>query len=523
MDQFTRRHESDVIGVLSGFDRLRFRGTLRWLANCGGLLSFLWAAKVLLMNFKEYAQQVTDQTRQSAEQMALSLGQTKVIYLNGGSIRKEDEARRLAQKRQVTEGPIGVFSAVEPCFTYFVGKNRAAKKLELRGGPGKCLHYYFYAIDPVVGFMHLRLQTWFPFTIHACINGREWLSRQMDKGGIEYERRDNCFPWIADVPAAQQLLDAQLRTDWPGLLNGWVRRFHPMHETIFAATPIPYYWSAEETEWASDVMFRDAAALAPLYERLTRHAMLSLHSGDVLRFLGRRTTRDGQPHGNFAGAVTSDLKRRPEGVRVKHQVNHNSIKMYDKHGSLLRVETTINDPRDMKVYRAKEGAETDEMDWRRLRKGVADLHRRAEISQAANERYLDGLATIDDPTPLGKLVESLCRPARSGGRRVRAMNPLAEHDLRLLEIIRDGQFTLQGMRNGDLRERLFGTAVCDEDETRRRAAKVSRLLRLLRAHRLIRKVAGTHRYLLTQSAPAIIDSLLAARKADVGQLQRIAA
>lgn len=522
MDEFTTRHEADVIGTLNGFDRVRFRGTLRWLASCRGLLSFLWAAKVLLKDFKEYALGITACIRESARELARSIGQKDAIFINSSAIRKEDRARALASQRDVSEGIIGVFSALEPCFSYAIRGNRATQHLELRGESSKCLHYYIYAIDPQVGFMHLRLQTWFPFTIHVCINGREWLSRQMDAAGIAYQRIDNCFPWIQDLPAAQQLMDSQLQTDWPALLDGWVRQFHPTHATTFAATPIPYYWSAEETEWASDVVFHDAARLAPLYERLTRHAMLSLNSGDVLRFLGHGTTKAGRPHARFAGEVASSCKQRIEGVRVKHQVNHNSIKMYDKQGSILRVETTINHTRDMKVFRAKQGDLTGMRQWCRLRKGVADLHRRAQISQGANQRYLNGLATVDDPRPLGQLAGRLCRPARWRGRRVRAMNPLGEQDGRLLEIIRCGEFTLQGFRNRDVRQRLFGSS-SSRTQARRRAAQVSRLLRLLRGHGLIRKISGTHRYLLTQAAPAIIDGILAARDVNIDQLQRLAA
>ena len=80
--------------------------------------------------------------------------------------------------------------------------------------------------------------------------------------------------------------------------------------------------------------------------------------------------------------MVSDVKQRPEGLRIKHRVNGNSVKMYDKQGSVLRVETTINDARDLKCYRAAEGNPNGPRTYRKLRKGVADMTRRAELCDA---------------------------------------------------------------------------------------------------------------------------------------------
>ena len=139
-----------------------------------------------------------------------------------------------------------------------------------------------------------------------------------------------------------------------------------------------------------------------------------------MRFLGWKVPAHGGVNGRFAGEVVSDLRQRPEGIRVKHRVNRNSIKMYDKEGSILRVETTINDAADLKVFRAAEGDGRDKREWRPMRKGVADVHRRAEVSQSANDRYLDSLAAVEETTKLGSLAEKLCQPVRWKGKRVRS-------------------------------------------------------------------------------------------------------
>jgi hypothetical protein len=158
----------------------------------------------------------------------------------------------------------------------------------------------------------------------------------------------------------------------------------PLHRRLLQGEPMNYYWSADDTEWATDVLFRSRARLARWYPQLIRHALRTFSCGDVLRLLGRRVTPSGKPYRRFAGEVLSDLRTRPEGVRIKHRINRNSIKMYDKQGSVLRVETTITDARDMKVYRRIEGRPDSEKAWRPLRKGVCDLPRRAQISGAAS-------------------------------------------------------------------------------------------------------------------------------------------
>jgi hypothetical protein len=328
---------------------------------------------------------------------------------------------------------------------------------------------------------------------------------------------------VEDVARAQGLLDEQLPTDWPAALTGLLARSHPDYAAIAGLTPrIGYYWSADASEWASDVMFRSAAELRGLYPALIAHGVRNFGSREVLRFLGRRVPVQGNAHGNFAGEVTSDLRERPEGMRIKHRLNTNSIKMYDKQGSVLRVETTLNDTRDFQVFRAKEGQPGGPKSWRILRKGVADMPRRAEVGHAANQRYLEALAAVQERTPLGRLTQDLCHSVRWKQQRVRALNPLAAGDARLLETVNRGEFTINGFRNRDLRAHLHGP-VSDPVKLKRQSAAVTRQLRLLRAHGLIRKVPKTHRYVLSSKGRTAITALLAARAADTNKLTEAAA
>lgn len=519
MNAFLQRHLSSVTGMLSGFDRVRFRGTLRMLAHTGGFASFLRLAGVKIKDFGRYVQQTTEKLRQATEQAAREAGRP-VLYVPDSGVSKEDQARAVAERDGVERGLLCVLKSVEPCFAYGL---RGYGTPELRGCTRKCLHYYHYFVHPVFGFMHARLQSWFPLTMHVCINGREWLGRQMDAARIDYRRADNCFVEVSDAARAQALLDEQLKTNWPELLGEVAARVNPLHDEIFQPRPMEYYWSAEQTEWASDVMFKSPARLAELYPHLVRHGMQNLSSREVLRFLGRKVPQTGRLHRLLEAEVASELIERAEGVRVKHRVNRNSVKMYDKHRSVLRVETTLNQPNDMKVYRPKEGEPDGPKSWRPLRKGVADLHRRAELSQAANRRYLDSLATVHQPTALGQLAARLCRATKCRGCRARALNPLADGDVTLLAAVGRGEFTLTGFRNRDLRALLYSRAEqarAGKDPTlrRRQSAAVTRKLRLLRAHGLIKKLPRSHRYQLTENGRVIITALLAARSADTAKL-----
>jgi len=517
MDSFVARHASEVKGTLSGFDRVRFRGTLRWLANLRGMGTWLNRASVLLKDFRGYAMGLTERIKQATHDLAEKAGRP-VIYLQSSSLRKEDFARLVAERDGITEGLVCVLTAVEPCLTFTVGPNREAKRLELRSHQGKCLHQYFYLIDPQLGWLNVRLQTWFPFTVHVVINGREWLSQALCRKGIGFERRDNCFVDIADVSRAQRLMDRQLRSDWPQVLDRLVRQVHPAHRTLFGQERLHYYWSADETEWATDVMFRSPEELSALYPRLVQHAMLSFGSGEVLRFLGKRPRVE-----HFHKAeILSHLGTRAEGVRVKHALDRNSVKMYDKQQSVLRVETTINNTRQMKVFRATENNPDGPESWQQLRKGVADLHRRAQISQQANERYLDALSAVEAEPTLAETAAHVCRRTRWKGRPVRALNPLADEDAALLQAVSRGEFVLPGFRNRDLRQILFGD-VTSADTRRRQMAKVTRLIRLLRAHGLVHKVAKTHRYTVSSKGRETITALLAARSANTQQLMKLAA
>jgi hypothetical protein len=236
-----------------------------------------------------------------------------LVFVSSSQTSKEDVARQMAARDGVTEGLICILNAVEPCQSFRVCGHAQTKMIEWRVEQRKCSHLYFYYEHRQFGFLHLRLQTWFPFQVNVCLHGRHWLARQLDQAGIAYQKKENTFLRVADVEKAQALLDQQLETDWPKELGRLLEQAHPLHRRIARPLGLKYYWSAAETEYATDVLFQDAESLARLYPSWVPHAMSSFSCPDGMRFLGRHgPLTTGQVNGHFKGEIISDSQHRPK-------------------------------------------------------------------------------------------------------------------------------------------------------------------------------------------------------------------
>ena len=522
MQEFTKKHGEKIVGTLSGFDRVRFRGSMRMLCSVKGVMAWLTDQGLLLKGFKSRGLELTARLKAAVEQVAAA-AHRPLMYLASSALSKEDLVQELAARDGITQGIVCVISCVEPCRSFEIHKIRETKMIDLVPAYRKCLHWYVYFIDRIFGLCHVRIQSWLPFSVHICINGREWLCRQLTAAGIGFQRADNCLVQVANFAAAQEFLDRQPWHHWGRALDQLLQRSCPaLSELSFRGQPLRYYWSADQTEWATDLLFRTPEELAELYPTLIRHGMTTFSSRDVLRFLGRYRgpmTR-GVPR-NFRGEVQTDLKSRPEGVRIKHDINGNSIKMYNKQHFVLRVETTLQKSHDMKVYRTSEADPAGPKSWRVLRKAVADMPRRAEISQAANTRYLTALGAVDVHTPLAQIIDAVSTPVTWNGRRVRGLNPLTGQDAEMACHLLRGEFSINGFRNQDLRQLLYPEAKTAAD-VRRKSGRVTRLLRLFRAHGLLQKIPGTHRYQPTAHGRRTLPSFLAARSASIQHLNKLA-
>lgn len=504
MQPFLDRHEDSILGVLHGFDRLIFRGRLTSLSHARAVDKFLGACGVRYQDFGKFVQGLSERIKTHAKQFA-EKHQRPYRYLENPSVSKEALARKTMEQDGIDQGLVCVLACVEPCQTFAIKRDPQTKRPSITSDRRKCLYFYFYFVDREFGLMHVRLQSWIPMTVQVWLNGRDYLARRLDRAGIDYRKEDNCFTWIADLPRAQQMLDELNRRNWPRLLGAIARRLNP-----WLASPNPlslgsYYWTLSDSEYATDVLFRDPESLARVYPALVRHAAAHFHCRDVLRFLGRRI------NARFSGEVVSNVKHRVEGVRVKHWVEENSIKMYDKAGSVLRVETTINNAQRFKVRRQVIRYGQAVVTWAPLRKGVCDIQRRVEICRAANERYLEALSVVGQPSPSRVLLDPLTRRITRQGRPYRGLHPMEPEEARLFGLLQDGIFQLQGFRNRDVRRRLYPGCERDPGQKQQASGRVTRLLRLLRAHGLIRKVPHTFYYRISNKGHEAMSAALKLR------------
>jgi hypothetical protein len=507
MGAFEDLHRDRISGSLAMFDRMIFKGYLTRLFPPGNVRCFLWTQGVAMKDFTAWAQRTTEAIANNARKIATDAGRPVISFdhvkTRHGANRKEDIARRIADDDGITEGVICVISAVETCKSFQVRKSLTTGRLDAVRRERKCLHHYLYLMDPEFGFMHIRIQGWIPYDIQVYVNGREWLARQLDRGGIGYLRHDNALLRIADIEAASALCERFAHKAWPRVLNAFARRLNPLLPAIRAAGYGGYYWVLDQAEIATDVMFKTRRDLLEVWPDLVRHAALNMSSEDVLGFLGRKL------HPSLTAEVVTDTKRRPEGWRVRHRMAGNWIKAYDK-VSVLRVETVINNPREFRILRVKSDVEgRRERRWCPMRKGVSDLWRSFQVGIGANRRYLDALAAAPMKGEGVAALDALCRPRTTRGRRVARFNPLNTDDLALFRAVLAGEHTINGFRNHDITRRLYRRPPVDRDEAHRRCERVSRLIVKLRGHGLIAKVPRARLYRVTRHGQHVLTAAVA--------------
>jgi hypothetical protein len=504
---FEDLHADRVTGSLAMFDRMIFKGHLNALYKQDGARCFLWTQGVALKDFTAYAKATTERIANNARKLVTDAGRPVISFdhvkTRNRTQHKDELAKSIAEADGITEGIICLISAVESCWSFQVRKRHATGKLDLFRRERKCLHHYLYLIDDEFGFMHVRIQGWIPYECQIYINGREWLARQLEKAGVGYVRWDNSLLAIDDLDRAAELCERFAHKAWPRVLNAFARRLNPILPAIGAAGYGGYYWVLDQAEIATDVMFTTRPRLLEVWPDLVRHAALNMSSEDVLGFLGRKL------HPSLQAQVVTDTKRRPEGWRIRHRVAGNWVKVYDK-ASVLRVETTIHNPREFRIQRfVTNDAGRRERRWCPMRKGVSDLWRTYQVGIAANHRYLEALAAAPLKGEGVAALDALCRPRTRRGRRYARFSPLNPNDLALFRAALAGEHAIQGFRNLDITKRFYRRPAADRDETRRRCERASRLIVKLRGHGLVAKIPHARRYRVTRYGQRVMTAALA--------------
>jgi 5'(3')-deoxyribonucleotidase len=513
MNLFVRKHEKKINATLGCFDRMLFRGYLP-IQSGWAMSQFLKQKDIRSANLKDFLSDNAGRINDYAKTMATKLGRP-FQYLTAPT-RKEDLARKMAEKEGIEHGLVCIFSVLEPCRS-FAFKFKTGFPY-VQSARRKCLFLYFYFMDRDFGLIHVKLQTWFPMQIQVYVNGHEWLARKLIANRISFSKHDNVFVRVDDWGRAQKFADRFTGLNWPWILERYARSVNPLLKDLLRG--YQHYWVTSQSEYSTDIIFKSSSDLRELFPRLLSHSTLCFGAKEVMSFLGRKL------HGKFGGEIISDMNARCQripGARIKHRVKENWLKMYDKAGSILRVEMVVNNPEEFKVRKkvARKGKQV--LEWVPMRKGVAYLFRYQEVSQQANQRYLDALAVVDDPTPaIQQLDDITTRKETKSGRGVRAFNPLSRDDIQLFKAMMAGEHHIRGLSNADIRTCLENTLHLRDlaDNPKKQSAKVSRILCRFHAHKLIAKIPRTRRWRVTDRGKQIMAASLCLRDVAFPELFR---
>lgn len=493
MESFLERHADLIQGVLSCFDRVVLTGTLPDLCHAEAMARYLGARGIRLFDYPRWAEPFRDELRAHAERLAQEAGLTIEFIRRVKDFRKEKRIKQLLATRGEHPGLVHIFSAMEPCPSFRPWHDKRSGKTCLKPAEAKCLHYYFYFIHPALGLCYLRVPTWAPFRLQFYCNGHHVLARQLHRAEIAYTLLDNAFIEVADWAQAQALADA-----WePARLHRQLDRLAATYCPVLRHFPAGVHWSLMQVEYATDVVFRRQADFQPLYEALTHTAIHAVKPTHVATFLGRKLT------GRYADELGNDFSTRIEGTRIKHHMGPAAIKLYDKFALLLRIECTANDVTFFQHHRTVEHRDgTTEFKLAPVRKTIYSLPVLQGLLGAATSRYLDFLAAIEDPRPGLRALEKISMPVHKGERGYRGFNLFHGPDLDLFRTILRGEFTISGLQARQLRRHLPDLS----------GAQLSRLLKRLRLHGLLKKIGKRYKYYLTTLGRSVATAALKLRE-----------
>ena len=496
------QNKEKINGVLETFDRMIINGYLMGLLNYNQFSYYLNQNNVLLKDFDKFALEKTKELCNHVEAYVKD-NNAEIHYLNSGKINKDEYATKIFEQNPDKIGLIACLSTVELCNTMTVKPNHETHLLEVISRTTKCKFYYFYYCDEEFGWMFIKLQTWFPFNIQIYINGREYCSKLFDKANLKYEMYNNSFSYIEDFEKAQKIADSILNKKLSDSFDGLVANINNHLPNIEEILGSSYYWCIDQCEFATDINFKSHEDLKLIFKTLAETTYFAFSSEDIYSFFGRNVNWIK----NFrTGEITSDLRHRKQGFRIKFKINQNQIKMYDK-GNNLRIEVTINNPKEFKILKTENDDDSGEViniKWVPMGKSIANLYRYVEISKNITKRYIEALLeiNIEEKVPIDNITD-ISKFIVIDERRYAGLNILNEDTLTLFKIIANGKYLINGFTNKMIRKEFYECEI-----TSKEINKMTRWLSKLKAHGIIKKVVNKNKYYLTTKGRKIITSIL---------------
>ncbi|HHB75728.1 MAG TPA: MarR family transcriptional regulator [Desulfobulbus sp.] len=480
----TERYADQINGVYSCYDRVVIQGTLPVFCYAEGMTSYLYANNIRIFDYAKFAEPLRDELRANAEQVAKN-NNLQIDFIRKKNFRKEQRVREIVEKRGNHSGLVHIFSAMEPCPSYKPWHDKNTHKTFLKFTQGKCLHYYFYLIDDLLGLCYVRVPTWCPFRLQIYFNGHNQLASALNKQSVSFIQIDNMFVDFASFEQAQAINDQLTIDEIHKKLDKFAEQFCPVIKKLEQH----YHWSIMQVEYATDIVFKRQQDLQSIYDQLVATAIHTVKPDNIASFLGKKL------HPNFQGEMGNNFNTRIEGTRIKHTMGPVSIKMYDKLGLVLRIETTVNNVSFFKHYRKVEHRDgTESRKLAPMKKGIYSLTPLRDLLSAANHRYLQFVSAIDDMTADVKKVTLLSKRIVENERSYKGFNFFSDEDQKLFEIISRGEFNISGFQNKNIRQYL----------TDKNSGQVSRILKRLHVHGLIKKIGHTYKYYLTKFGRQVI-------------------
>ena len=488
----TEKYADKISAVLTCYDRIIIQGVIPGWCFSEGMTSYFYANDIRIFDYANFSKSLSDKTRENAEQLAKEKGIQIEFIRKLKAFRKEDRIQEIIRETGKTEGLVHIFSAMECCNTYKPWHDKDTGRTYLKPDQSKCLHYYFYFLDKELGLCYLRVPTWCPFRLQFYMNGHNLLAKKLDKKGIRYETLDNSFSYLSDQDMAQKLSDRINPEDIHKALDVFAERYCPVPINLGQT----YSWTIMQIECSTDIIFKSPEYLQPVYDEIIKTAIFTVKPDNIATFLGRKITY------NCKTEVGTNYNQRFLGTRIKHHMGDVSIKMYDKHGIVLRIESTCNDVGSFRVVREvhhKDGTST--MEKASMKKSIYSLYQLFTILKAANYRYLEFISSFDDHSSGGRHLTEITSPVIENNRSYKGINFFCESDLSVLEVIGRGEFMTYGMQNKDIRKYIPTIKV----------PAMSRILKRLSLHGLIERKDGSYKYFPTALGKAVISAGLSIR------------
>ncbi len=476
----TEKYKDEIHGVLHCYDRVVISGHLQPLCYAHGMTKYLYSQQIRIFDYaKKFAEPLRDLIRQNAQAIAKENGLEIEFIAKKDDFRKEERVKAIIEQRGSHPGLVHIFSAMEGCQAYQPWHNKQTHKTYVQITQGKCLHYYFYFIDPDLGLCYLRVPTWCPFRLQFYFNGHNNLAAQLAKEQIAFEQIDNAFLRIADFNRANEIAAALDMAAIHHKLDCLAGQYCPAVKQL----ELFFNWSIMQAEYATDIVFKRQPTLQAIYPHLLESLIQAVKPADIASFLGRKL------HGNYQDEMGNRFNKRWLGTRLKHQMGPVSIKMYDKFAIILRIETTVNQVNFFRQYRQVRHSDgTNSSQYAPMKKTIYSLPPLAEALQAVNKRYLKFLSDIETPqVGVDKLHRLTETQHDDKGRRYKGFNLLAEEDSSFFRLLMGGEFVIAGFANKTLRQKM----------PEKNAGQITRLLRRLREHGLIKRASKCYRYYLT--------------------------